>query len=215
MSMDPLGGLIAWIASYGMADLLGLTLFERFLPVLPSYGLLVAVGIAAAEDAWSLPAALLTSIAGSLLGCVACYALGAALGEDRFFALLRRVGRLFGISQSRIARWTRYFRNNQAALVFGAQLVPTIRLIAPGIAGLLSVKAAAFIVASACGVALWNSVFIGVGYATSTVADTANASTVALAVLTSLLVGEGLAIAIWKRLRRRAGRAAMMRASGR
>jgi hypothetical protein len=48
MTDDPLAALIAWAAACGVAGLLGVTLLERLVPILPSYGLLVAIGIAAA-----------------------------------------------------------------------------------------------------------------------------------------------------------------------
>ncbi|HMG49505.1 MAG TPA: hypothetical protein VK597_02855, partial [Inquilinus sp.] len=62
--MDPLGDLMPWIAACSVAGLLGITLFERLLPVLPSYGLLVAVGVAVNEGYWSWPVALALSVAG-------------------------------------------------------------------------------------------------------------------------------------------------------
>jgi membrane protein DedA with SNARE-associated domain len=45
--MDPLGNLVEWIAIYGIFGLFAIGLAERFLPALPSYGVLVAIGIAA------------------------------------------------------------------------------------------------------------------------------------------------------------------------
>ena len=51
ITVDPLSDLIAWVATCGAAGLLGVTLIERLLPILPSYGLLVAIGIAAAGGA--------------------------------------------------------------------------------------------------------------------------------------------------------------------
>ncbi|WP_050577442.1 DedA family protein [Sinorhizobium arboris] len=211
MDIDPIGEVMAWIAACGVAGLFGIALAERFVPVLPSYGFLVAVGVAAAEGTWSLPVALFTSITGSLLGCVVCYLLVKALGEARSRTLLYSIGRLFGISVDRVERWTASLHDKQAAVAFAAQLVPTIRLLAPGLAGLLRVKATGFVMASACGVALWNSTFIGLGFATCTVLDGANASALALSVLVLLVIAEGVAVVIWTR--RRAGRAAIERIS--
>ena len=72
MTDDPLAALIAWAAACGVAGLLGVTLLERLVPILPSYGLLVAIGIAAAGGAWSVPTALVASTVavGVLLGLV-------------------------------------------------------------------------------------------------------------------------------------------------
>jgi membrane protein DedA with SNARE-associated domain len=83
--------------------------------------------------------------------------------------------------------------------------VPTVRLVAPAIAGLLRAEAKKFAVASACGIALWNSVFIAVGYTAALAAATTNVSTLALWILVIIVVGEGfaVAVAIWRRSRRR------------
>jgi membrane protein DedA with SNARE-associated domain len=65
---------------------------------------LVALGIAVAEGHWSLPMALWSSTAGSVLGCLSLYGLGLALGEVRSFALLKGTARLLGVSQAQLGR---------------------------------------------------------------------------------------------------------------
>src|SRR5258708_29276230 len=144
---------------------------------------------------------------GGFGGCLAFYALAAALGESRSMVMVRWTGRLFGVSPSRVDGLTGYFRAHQSALAFGSQLVPTVRLLAPAIAGLLRAEAKKFAVASACGIALWNSVFIAVGYAASLAAATTNVSTLALWILVLTVVGEVFACAvlcrIWRRTIRR------------
>ena len=202
---DPLSALIAWAAACGVAGLLFVTLLERLVPVLPSYGLLVAIGMAAAGGAWSVPTALVASTVGGFGGCLAFYVVAAALGESRSMVMVRWTGRVFGVSPSRVDRLTGYFRTHQGVLAFGSQLVPTVRLVAPAIAGLLRAEAKKFAVASACGIALWNSVFIAVGYTAALAAATTNVSTLALWILVIIVIGEGfaVAVAIWRRSRQR------------
>ena len=74
--MDPLGDLMPWIAACSVAGLFGLMLVERLLPILPSYGLLVAVGVAVGEGYWSLPLALAMTVIGGVAGCALFYGLG-------------------------------------------------------------------------------------------------------------------------------------------
>jgi membrane protein DedA with SNARE-associated domain len=205
MTLDPLAALLSWGAACGIGALLMVTLLERLVPILPSYGLLVAIGIAAAQGVWSVPTAFTVSVAGSFVGCLAFYALAGALGEARSAGVVRWTGRLAGLSPSRLDGITRYFRHHQAALAFGAQLVPTVRLVAPAIAGLLRAETKWFAVASACGIALWNGIFIGIGYAAASMSAAANASLLAFSVVVVLLAGETLAVAAWYRLRRRRG----------
>ena len=197
-TMDPLGTLIPWIAATGILGLLGVTLLERLVPILPSTALLVALGIAVAEGHWSLHMALWSSTAGSVLGSLSLYGLGLALGEVRSFALLKGTARLLGVSEAQLGRLIVSFRRHEKALAFTSQLIPSLRLIAPAIAGLLRAQPRHFLVATIFGVALWNSLLIGVGYAGALIDDSTNASAVAVKVVFILLVGEGVAAAAWR-----------------
>ena len=203
VAWDPLATLLSGTAACGVVGLLMVTFMERLVPVLPSYGLLAAIGIAAAQGAWSLPVALMASTIGGFAACLAFYVLAGALGEARSESVVRWTGRLAGLSPARLYGVTRYFEAHQTALAFGSQLVPTVRLVAPAIAGLLRAEASSFVVASACGIALWNALFIGVGYGAAVMAATTNASLLALFVLAILLAGEAIAIMAWYGIRRR------------
>jgi membrane protein DedA with SNARE-associated domain len=77
-------------------------------------------------------------------------------------------------------------------------LIPSVRLIAPGIAGLLRAQPRNFLVATIFGVTLWNSLLIGVGYAAALMDESANPSAIAVKVVFVLLVAEGVAAAAWR-----------------
>ena len=188
--MDPLGTLLPWIAATGILGLLGVTLLERLVPILPSTALLVALGVAVGEGHWSLPEAFWSSTAGSLLGSLSLYALGLTLGEARSFAVLERCARFLGISQAQLGRLIISFRRHEKTLAFGSQLIPSVRLIAPGIAGMFRLEPRNFLLATTFGVALWNSLLLGVGYAAALVEDRTNASAIALKIVFVLLVAE-------------------------
>ena len=172
--MDPLGTLIPWITASGILGLLGVALIERLVPILPSTAFLVGLGVAVAEGHWSLYMALWSSTAGSLLGCLSFYGLGLALGEARSLVVLKRTALFLGISQTQLGRLMVSFRRHGIALAFGSQLIPSVRLIAPGIAGLLRAQPGNFLVATILGVTLWNSLLIGVGYAGALMDESAN-----------------------------------------
>jgi membrane protein DedA with SNARE-associated domain len=199
MTADPLSALVSSIAAWGCVGLFGVTLLERLVPVLPSYGLLVAIGMSAAGGAWSFAAAFAWSTAGGIAGCLSSYAVAAALGEARSTAVVRWSGRLAGLLAAATERLASSFRRHQSALAFGSQLVPTVRLVAPAVAGLLRAEAGAFAVASACGIALWNGAFIALGYAAAHAFHSTNVSAFALAVLAILLLGEGAVVVLWRR----------------
>jgi membrane protein DedA with SNARE-associated domain len=161
--MDPVGTAMAWVATQGLVGLLGLAVFERLIPILPSHGLLVAIGIACAQGHWSLPQAVGTTVAASLAGCIVIYAIGNAIGEARAMAGLRRAAALLHVRPARLERLLARCRAHEAAFGFSSQVVPGVRQLAPGIAGLLQAGPRAFFVGTAKGILVWNALFISVG----------------------------------------------------
>src|SRR5690606_18799893 len=196
--MDPLSSLIDWIAVYGIFGLLALGIFARFVPVVPSYGVLVAIGIAADEGIWSLTSALGSSVFGSLAGALLLYWFTLSLSEERIHRLLRWTGRMTGISEARIDRTVMLFRTHQLGLSYGMQLIPSIRLISPVIAGLFRADAGPFALATLLGILSWNGLFIAVGFVAANVSDDTNASSLALQVVVVLLVIEFLLALLWR-----------------
>ncbi|BDC48311.1 hypothetical protein F183_A06270 [Bryobacterales bacterium F-183] len=198
--MDPLGVFIDWVAKYGMAGLICLGVLERFVPILPSYALLVAIGIAAANGDWTMTSAFTGAVVGSLIGCLLLYWLALALGEQRSYRLVTRTGRLAGMAPKRVDSLIESLQNQQRNLAFGAQLVPVVRLMAPLIAGLFRVDARSFLTGTAAGVVVWNGLFLSVGYAAARWSGAANPSTLALQVLIVLVAMETVCALAWRRL---------------
>lgn len=195
---DPIRELIPWLAACGVTVLMSAAFFERLIPIVPSYALLVVIGIATAEGHFSLPSAIILTALGSVLGCLAFYAIGIAVGEHRSRRVFEWPARLMGISSPRFGHWVERFRANEQIITFGAQLVPTVRLFAPGISGLLRTQFWHFAGATALGATLWNVIFISVGYAAASSASNSNASALALKTLVALVIVEVLILLVWK-----------------
>src|SRR5262245_13519622 len=196
--MDPLRNLIPWIAASGILGLLGIAFIERLVPILPSTALLVGLGVAVAEGHWSLHVALWSSTVGSLLGCLSLYGVGLALGEAHSLAMLKRTVRFLGVSEAQFGRLIVSFHRHEKVLAFGSQLIPSVRLIASGIAGLLRAEPRNFLVSTIFGVTLWNSLLISVGYAGALMDNGASPSAVAVKLVFTLLACEGLAAVGWR-----------------
>ncbi len=214
MDLDPVGTVMAWISAYGLIGLFAVALTERFVPLVPSYGLLLAVGIAAADGSWSLPVAFLATTAGSVFGCAACFYAVRRLDDARSLRFLNRTGQIFGMSADRIGRWIASFRRNQTVLAFSLQLVPTARLFAPAFAGLLRGRSRSFLAASATGIAIWNGLFIGIGYQASRSIEAANTTILSLAALSSLVAVEAALLWVVRRFRARRGKASLVAPRG-
>jgi membrane protein DedA with SNARE-associated domain len=212
--MDPLADIASVVAAYGLLGLCLMGLAERLLPVLPSYGLLLSVGMGAAEGVWSLPAAFLAITAGGALGCALCFFAVRALGDARSSRLINGAGRIFGISNVRMERWKASFRRNQSGLAFGLQLVPTLRLFAPAFAAVLGGSTRRFLLASTMGVAVWNGLFILAGFAASHLMSDLNTTVLTMGALGCLLSVEAGVLWIARSVRDRAGLRATQIATG-
>lgn len=157
MNFDPVSAVMAWISVYGLIGLLVVALAERFVPVLPSYGLLLAVGIGAADGVWSLSTAFLATATGNLSRCAVWFYAVRRLGDACSAHLLDTVGRRFGMSADPFKNGISSFRRNQTALAFALQLVPPVKPFVPAFAALLRGNARIFLTASAAGIAVWTA----------------------------------------------------------
>ncbi|MBY3037294.1 membrane-associated protein [Rhizobium laguerreae] len=196
--MDPLGSLIDWIATYGMFGLFAIGLAERFIPALPSYGVLVAIGIAAVDGAWNIPIAIIVTTTGSFCGALALYLLVRAVGQNRSIRLLYWIGRLLGLSSAHIDKTLASFRARERTLIFISQLIPTVRLIAPVVAGLIHADFRRFAGGTLLGITLWNGLYIAAGYFAVLVAPEMTASIMAIKMLVLLIATEALLALTWR-----------------
>ncbi|WP_037086817.1 DedA family protein [Neorhizobium vignae] len=200
--MDPLANLVDWIAVYGIFGLFAIGLAERFLPALPSYGVLVAIGIAAEDDVWALHTAVIATTVGSFLGALGLYLLVRAVGKKRSAAFLYSVGGWVGLSQPRIDWTLSSLRDRERALTILSQLIPTVRLISPVAAGLLGTNTLRFVSGITVGIVLWNGLFIAAGYVAVLAIPGINSSALALKILVLLIVAELLTALVWRLQRR-------------
>jgi membrane protein DedA with SNARE-associated domain len=205
--MDPLANLMACITVYGSVGLFAFGLAERFVPIMPSYGMLLAIGISSAEGAWALPTAFAATTLGSALGCAACFYAVRGVGEERSLRFLERAGGYLGMPGDRVERRIAAYRRKRTTLAFSFQLLPTVRLFAPTFAGLLPGRSLGFLLASSAGIAVWNGLFIGAGFLASHSVRDANTTVLALVALGCLLAAQATMFLNARRLpgRRRTG----------
>ncbi|MGB0497432.1 MAG: DedA family protein [Rubricella sp.] len=151
--------IVETLGEFGLAGVFGLTLFERVIPILPSYALYAFVGLTAASGAFPLVLAILAAWAGSLLGMVPFYLLGRAIGPDRALGIVRRIAKWTGLGADRGERWFHKAEEHGVPIVGVGQLVPTVRLITPLFAGLLKLPFGPSARALAAGSFAWIAFF--------------------------------------------------------
>ncbi|MFE7723040.1 DedA family protein [Nocardia rhizosphaerihabitans] len=150
--MEQLGGLGAGIA----------IALENLFPPLPSEVILPLAGFTASRGRFSLAEVLLWTTLGSVVGALALYGLGAALGRD----LLRRiVDRLPLVRLSDLDRTEDWFARHGDKAVFFGRMIPIFRSLISIPAGIERMPLARFTLLTTAGSLLWNTVFVLAGFA--------------------------------------------------
>ena len=159
-AMDVADWATEWMERLG-APGAGLAIaLENVFPPLPSEVILPLAGFAARGDL-NLVAAIVWTTAGSLVGALALYGVGAALGRRRMRALAGRVPLVDVDDVDKAEDW---FKRHGAMAVLIARLVPVVRSLISIPAGVERMSLPLFMLLTTIGSAVWNSALIGAGY---------------------------------------------------
>lgn len=131
--------------------LLALGLAERFIPVIPSYGLLAAIGAASADGVWPLWVAIGATASGGILGLAISYEGLRRLGQDRARRIFSSIARPMGLSDERAEALAARAQASTVSLALSLQLIPTVRFLAPILAIVAGMTQRGFLMASAFG----------------------------------------------------------------
>ncbi|MFI6478718.1 DedA family protein [Nonomuraea sp. NPDC050663] len=134
---------------------------ENLFPPLPSEVILPLAGFTAGRGGMSLVEALVWTTLGSLVGALALYGIGAALGRER---MLRIADKLPLIKPSDIERSEAFFNRHGGKAVFFGRMIPIFRSMISIPAGLERMPLPRFILLTTAGSALWNTAFVMAGY---------------------------------------------------
>jgi membrane protein DedA with SNARE-associated domain len=134
---------------------------ENLFPPIPSEVILPLAGFAAGQGRMNLAAAIIWTTVGSVVGAVALYHLGAALGRDRVRAI---AARLPLIKLSDIDRTEAWFARHGVKTVFFGRMIPIFRSLISVPAGVERMPMATFLLYTTLGSLIWNSVFVMAGY---------------------------------------------------
>ena len=160
-----LTGLAGFVAD--VVDALGavgvglLVLVENLFPPIPSEVVLPLAGFLAGQGRMSLVAVIVAATAGSVLGALALYALGAWLGRDRLAHLLDRLPLTGPEDLERAEGW--FARHGGMAVLLG-RLVPVVRSLVSIPAGVERMPVPRFVLYTTAGSAAYNTVLVGGGY---------------------------------------------------
>ncbi|MDH6231752.1 membrane protein DedA with SNARE-associated domain [Mesorhizobium soli] len=109
--MEMSSAIIAMLG-FGVTGVTCLAVAEKFVPIMPSYILLMVLGMAA-SDGSGLAAMVVATTVGSTIGSVCWYGLGRALGSRLVEALVAGYGRLILLPFPLYQRLVGRYRRNQ------------------------------------------------------------------------------------------------------
>jgi membrane protein DedA with SNARE-associated domain len=160
-----LDGIVGWVVDLMEAlgaPGVGLAIaLENLFPPLPSEVFLPLAGFAAARGDLSLVAAIVWTTLGSVVGALALYGLGAALGRQRLRAIADRMPLVDVTDIDKAEAW--FARHGPKAVFFG-RMVPLVRSMISVPAGVERMNIALFLALTAAGSLIWNSLFVLAGY---------------------------------------------------
>jgi membrane protein DedA with SNARE-associated domain len=159
-----LDGLAGWatdvIESLGYAGVALLIVLENLFPPIPSEAILPLAGFLAGQGRLWLPAVIGAATIGAVVGALILYAAGAWLGDDRVRRLVRRHGRWLAVREEDLDKANGWFDRHGGKAVMICRVVPIMRSLVSVPAGLRRMDLGPFVVYTAIGSGVWNSILV-------------------------------------------------------
>jgi membrane protein DedA with SNARE-associated domain len=159
------GGLTGWVASViesmGEVGVGLLVALENLVPPIPSEIVLSMAGYLASEGRVNVVLVWIAATAGSVIGALALYWLGYALGEERLKRWLDHIPLVDTDDLNKADRW--FERHEKGAVLFG-RCAPVVRSLVSIPAGADHMRLGLFTLLTAIGSGVWNLIFVGGGF---------------------------------------------------
>lgn len=160
------GGITGWLLQ--LVETLGPVgvgfsiLLETVVPPIPSEAVLGLAGVLIRSGEMDVVPVVLFATLGSILGAIFFYYVGRALGPRRSHAFLDRLPLVETADVDRTFAW--FERHGRSAVFFG-RMVPIVRSFISVPAGVVKMPFGQFVLYSAAGSLIWNTLLIGLGVA--------------------------------------------------
>lgn len=155
--------LFAVFLGFGAFGVFCLSFAEKFVPIVPSYVLLMLMGMTA-RDVPSLSTLVVASAVGSLTATLGWLGIGRALGEKRVERAVARWGKFVFFKLKSYRSMAAAYRRNRFWVTLLGQTVPVARVYLGLPAGVLRLSPVAFVVPAAIGILCWNVPFLALGF---------------------------------------------------
>jgi membrane protein DedA with SNARE-associated domain len=163
-----LDGLATWAAdvidALGYIGVFALIVLENVFPPIPSEAILPLAGFLAGQGEMWLPAVIIAATLGAVAGALILYGLGAWFGDRRVRWLINRYGKWLVITEEDFDKANGWFNRYGGLAVLICRLVPIVRSLVSIPAGLRRMNLTTFIIYTAIGSGIWNSILVIAGW---------------------------------------------------
>lgn len=163
--MPSIDSIVTWItdlmARLGAPGVGVAVAAENLFPPIPSEIVLPLAGFTAGRGEMSIVAAVTWATVGSVVGALALYALGAALGRERLGLVYERLPLT---SEEDLTKADVWFARHGPTVIFFGRMIPLVRSFISIPAGIERMRLAPFTVYTALGSLIWNTIFIAAGF---------------------------------------------------
>lgn len=149
-----------WLATGGYPALGVLMAFESMVIPIPSEAVMPFAGFLVAQGTWTWLAVALWSTAGSLVGSLVSYWIGAAVGRP----VLLSWGRFVGLTSRHLEKTEQWFGRRGSWAIFICRFVPVVRHLISLPAGTARMPLLRFAAMTVAGAAMWNMFLTYVGF---------------------------------------------------
>lgn len=203
-----MSGIIDWLARFAtdVIEALGypgvalLIMLENVFPPIPSEAILPLAGFLAGQGRMWLPAVIVAATIGAVGGALVLYWLGAWFGDRRIRWLVNRYGKWFAVTEDDLDLANGWFDRHGGKAVILCRLLPIVRSIISVPAGLRQMSLPVFILYTAIGSGLWNSVLVLGGWWLGENWEAVGEYTSLLEYPVMILLVLGIALYVWKRV---------------
>ena len=143
---------------FGVALLVAI---ESLFPPIPSEVILPLSGFTASRGSFDLVSVIIAATTGSVVGAFLLYLLGRWLGVDR---LMRAADRIPLMSSNDVKKAMAWFHRFGPTAVLIGRFIPIVRSLISIPAGVDRMRLWLFLLLTAIGSAIWNTLFVGLGF---------------------------------------------------
>lgn len=150
---------------YGYLGIFLVMVVENLFPPIPSEIVLPFGGFVATMSELTVPLVVAVATLGSIAGAVILYAVGMVLNKPRVHSIVDRWGRWLRIKRQDVDKAFDWFDRYGKWTVFFGRMVPLVRSLISIPAGMARMNFALFLLYTALGSVIWNSLLVGIGAA--------------------------------------------------